>query len=312
MDSIDSNVDLELIAAFIDGRLSGEERARAVKLLADSDEALELYASTLRQQQDVPDAKVVPIVQARRYRQWKVLVPVAAAAAAVLAIVPTLVSRGGQAVMATQYATELTQDPRFAGALGAGWEQRVWPVTRGGASAREPGGTRRGSPLESRLSFRLGVRSVDLQVALRRADTALAGRLTSEVLELLPGIGFSESVAASYTELRSRLATDPSARSVDRASRAERDLRDLLDPPSFALGQWAGAAELAARTGDTSFFESKLSTRFTRSATADSTLAAEDAAAVRRIAMLTKQKLGVQELDEVHGLLQGIIQRRGG
>ena len=61
MDSIDSSQDLELIAAFIDGRLSAEERARAMKLLADSDEALELFASALRHQADAPDVKVVPI-----------------------------------------------------------------------------------------------------------------------------------------------------------------------------------------------------------------------------------------------------------
>ena len=68
MDSIDASVDLELLAAFIDGRLSGEERARAVKMLADSDEALEVFASALREQRAPSPAvvKVVPITTARR------------------------------------------------------------------------------------------------------------------------------------------------------------------------------------------------------------------------------------------------------
>ena len=93
MDSIDSSQNLELIAAFIDGRLSAEERARAMKLLADSDEALELFASALRHQADTPDVKVIPIATARRWRQWRVIAPVAAAAVLAIVVVPTLVRR---------------------------------------------------------------------------------------------------------------------------------------------------------------------------------------------------------------------------
>src|SRR5678815_6160071 len=97
MDSIDSNDDLELIAALIDGRLSGEERARAMKLLADSDEALELFASTLRHESATPDVSVVPITRARRWRQWKTMVPLAAAAGLAIVVVPKVVGRGPQA-----------------------------------------------------------------------------------------------------------------------------------------------------------------------------------------------------------------------
>ena len=72
---------------------------------------------------------------------------------------------------------ELTQDPRFTGGLRPGWDQR-WAVTRGGESPLDAPGTRpAGSAQESRLAFRLGVRSVDLQIALPRGDTALAGTL---------------------------------------------------------------------------------------------------------------------------------------
>ena len=318
MNSIDSNVDLELIAAFIDGRLSGEERTRAVKLLADSDEALELFASTLRQQQqDAADVKVVPIATARswrqtarRWRQWKVMVPVAAAA--VLAILPTLVGRGPQAVLASEYAMELTQDPHFAGGLRAGWEQRGWAVTRGGGSSREAPGTQRaGSAAESRLAFRLGVRSVDLQIALRRGDTALADRLTGEIFETVKSVAFLDPVAASYAELRSRLATEGPARSIDRASGVEHELRDLLPSPSFAFGQWVGAAVLAAQTGDASFFESRAGMRFLRSTSPADSLTAEDTEALRSIDARVKQGLTDRALDEVHGVLQTVVQRRG-
>jgi hypothetical protein len=309
MDPIDSNLDLELIAAFIDGRLSGEERARAVKLLADSDEALELFASTLRQQQDTADVKVVPIATARRWRQWKVIVPLAAAA--VLAILPTLVGRGAQAALASEYAMDLTQDPHFASGLRAGWEQRGWAVRRGGGSLREvPGARQVGSALESKLAFRLGVRSLDLQVALLRRDTALAGRLTSEVLETLNAVAYTDPVAARYTGLKSRLATDAVERSIERASDAERELRKLLDAPSFAFGQWVGAADLAAQTHDAAFFQSKYGTRLVRSTIPGGGLAAEDTEALRSIDGRTTQGLTDQELDDMHKVLQTIIRRR--
>ena len=50
MDSMDSNPDLELIAAFIVGRLSAEESARALKLLATYDESLEIFTGALQDQ----------------------------------------------------------------------------------------------------------------------------------------------------------------------------------------------------------------------------------------------------------------------
>ena len=162
MKSIDPNVDLELIAAFIDGRVSGEDRERAVKLLAESDEALEILAHATREHEARSDIKVVPIARPPRWRQWKVVVPVLAAAGIAIVTVPRLANRQPQAVLANQYAMELARDPRFTTGLREGWEQRGWAVTRGAGAVREAAGTRQaGSPQESRLAFRLGVRTLD-------------------------------------------------------------------------------------------------------------------------------------------------------
>ena len=309
MDSMDTNADLELLAALIDGRLSGEERARAMKLLAESDEALELFANAVRAQ-PAPEAKVVSISAARRWVQWKVVAPIAAAAALASVMLPRLLGPGVNGVLATQLAMELTKDPGFPGALHEGWEQRGWTVTRG--VPRETGTARTGSPMESKLAFRLGVRSLDLQVALRRADTSLAGRLTNEMLETLVAVGFSDLVAARYTELKSGLATDPLARSIERASRAERELRDLLASPSFVFGQWAGAADLAAQAHDTSFFESRHGTRFIRSTIPAESLSAEDTEVLRLIDARMGHGLNDREADSVHADLQTVIRRHGG
>src|SRR5437763_11641834 len=105
MDPINTNLDLELLAALADGRLSGEERARAVRMLADSDEALELFANTVRDLR-VPDVKVVSITSARRWRQWKIALPIAAAAAIAVVMVPRLVGPSKQAGLANEYAME--------------------------------------------------------------------------------------------------------------------------------------------------------------------------------------------------------------
>jgi len=322
MDSMHTNTDLELLAALLDGRLSGEERARAVKLLADSDEALELFASSVREQnagtlgeQHAPEPKVVPISAAHPWRRWKgrILVPLAAAAVLASIMITRLVGSGGMGVLANEYAMELSRDPRFSGGLREGWEQRGWAVNRGVAVSRPPAGTpRAGGRVESKFAFRLGVRTVDLQVALGRGDTVLAGSLTNEIIEMLNAIGFSEAVAASYTELRSRLATDPLPRSIERASSAERELRDLLGASSsFAFGQWADAADLAAQAHNASFFESRYGTRSIRSMVPADSLGKDDTEALRSIDAHISQGLSDPALEGVHADLQKVIARRG-
>jgi hypothetical protein len=306
MDPTDSNDDLEVLAALADGRLSGAERERAIKLLADSDEALELFANTLRDQPTAtPVATVVPITSARRWRQWRVMVP-AAVAAALAFVAPRLAQLGGSRALANQFATELVRDPRFAGGLREGWEQPVWAVTRGGDLPRET--PQAGSPAESRLAFRLGVRTVDLGIALRRGDTPIAVRLADEMIVTLRGIGSSGLVATRYAELKSGLATDPLARSIDRASQNERELRELLPPP-FVYGQWARAANLAAQIGDKSFFESDYGTRFIRAEMPEGSLSEEDEKALRSVDEWVNRGLDDRALEEIHNSLQEVIRQ---
>lgn len=313
MKSIDSNVDLELIAAFIDGRVSGEDRVRAVKLLAESDEALEILAHATREHEARSDIKVVPIARPPRWRQWKVIVPVLAAAGIAIVTVPRL-NRQPQAVLANQYALELARDPRFTTGLREGWDQRGWAVTRGAGAVREAVGTRQaGSPQEARLAFRLGVRTLDLQVALLRGDTALAGILTGEITAILNSILYADPVAVAYNQLKSQLTTATRAQLIERASNAERELRDLLNAPSFEYGQWVAAAELAAKTHDASFFESGHGTEFIRSTSKPGALVAADSDALRRIdATRARQGFDDRGLDDVHEVLQNIIRIHGG
>jgi hypothetical protein len=309
MHSTESNVDLELIAALIDGRAAGEDRARAMKLLADSDEALELFALALRQRQSMPDFRVSPIVTRRRWRQWKVVVPIAAAAGLAIALVPMLRNRGASPSLAREYAMELGRDSRVVGGLRAGWEHRQWVENRGVGPNREGSGARQPGDAQTGLAFRMGVRSVDLQLALQLGDTALAGRLIDEIVETLNSVALSATVAARYAALRSGLASDPRAKSVDRASDAERQLREHVASAPFAFGEWVGAAELAARTHDASFFEAARGARFIQSIDG---LSADDREAIRSVDARLKQGPTDRALDDVDVMLQRIIQRTGG
>lgn len=313
MDSTDSNVDLELIAALIDGRLAAEDRARAMKLLANQDDALEIFAQATRES-EVSEAKVVPISSARRWRQWKVLVPVAAAAGLAIVVVPRMMNRGAAAASASEYAMELGRDPHFASGLREGWEQRAWSVTRGGDSFRERGGgvAHVASRLDSTIAFRLGARSLDLQVALSRGDTTVASRITAEILDGLKAMSYSEPVVETYTGFQSQLGTSTLAQSIARAADAERAMGRIVPAAPFAFGQWTAAAELAARVHDASFFQSASGRRFTRSASTEGSLSPEEAEALRKIDARIQQGLSDHAFNEIHENLQTIIRHRGG
>ena len=72
MQSSENDIDLELIAALIDGRLAGAERQRAIELVSSSEAALEIYTDALRVQADLAPEKVVALVPRREAgtRRW--------------------------------------------------------------------------------------------------------------------------------------------------------------------------------------------------------------------------------------------------
>src|SRR5215204_1243142 len=80
-------VDLELIGALMDGRLTGAERERAIKLLGESEAAFEIYTDAVRARADLE--KVVPI-KPWLDKRLLVGVPAAAAAALLVAVLPSI------------------------------------------------------------------------------------------------------------------------------------------------------------------------------------------------------------------------------
>jgi hypothetical protein len=286
--------DLELLAALMDGRLSGAERERAMKLLAEDDAAFKTYVEALRVDTDVPER--TPVARTL----WRV-VPLAAAAGLLIAVLPRTQGWWGPDPLpqtAAAIARPLTQRADLAGALGTEWDRRPWSVVRGGPSRL----------VDSAIAFRLGVRAVDLEVALATADAARAGRLAGEILASLAGVPFSDAVRADYAALRIQIAGGtPRNTLLAIAARAERAMEEFLRSPSFAFGRWVGAGELAARTRSAAFFASDGTTRFLESA-AD---AGSDAEALRRISDLVRDGVTDEEFDRVGEIFRSVLQRRG-
>ena len=187
---------------------------------------------------------------------------------------------------------ELAQNPRFAGGLRDGWEQRGWPVTRGGAARcarnawRAEGGIRARIPARCAIRRSAG-RSPPRRHRARRPDDQRG-------LETLKAVEFTDLVAASYTELKSKLAIDPVARSLDRASAADVSSPIYSASPSYEFGQWVGAADVAAQMHDASFLESRHGTRFIQSALPAGSLTAEDVEALRAIDARVSQSGGAK------------------
>jgi hypothetical protein len=314
MNTADEKTDLDLIAAFIDGRLAPVERERTLQLLARDEAAFDIFADAVRVQGSEADTKVIPIDTRRSLgslKPWTVLVPAAAAAAAVLliAVLPRLRPGGGSIAGAPNAAVivaQLEQQPSgLRMVAGPGWEQRDWSVTRGGTS----------SLAESARDFRLGVREVDLQVAVAMDARQLADRLVAEMMGWIAAIQFSEPVASRYTDVRARLAgNEPRDRLVAEASDAEAGLGQLLNSFWFVLGKWCVGAELAARGRQGAFFQSQLTAGVIKDALEGgrAKLDAEDAATLRQAAALARPGVADEDFDRVRERLRALIKRHGG
>ena len=306
-------VDLELIAAFIDGRLTGAERERAVTLLGNSEAAFEIYADALRARADLGEAKdegnVIPIDKARSRKAfaWRTIGSVAAAAVLMIAVLPSIRARRDRDLLAAstaEIALPLTQRKDLASALPPGWEERNWTVYRGAVGS---------SLVDSTTAFRLGVRATDLHVALASGDTERAGRIAGEVLELLQSLELADVPRADYVDMRSRLTSGQAAeRVLASALGAERDLGDLLDSRWFDYGKWFAAGEIAARAQSASFFASPKTARFLDRSIERGNLASSDVELLRQVAELADQGVSAQDFDTIRQRFAELIRRHGG
>jgi len=174
-----SGRDLETIAAFIDRRLSAEERRAFMRRLDTEEELYEVFVETVRYRDQSAAGQAEVAEHPSSSRRWPLLA--AAAAIVVVAVTPVVLLN----LPAGRYAPRLVADGRLAPALDDGWLEKGWSTMRGPA----PGTG------EFDTAFRLGVRQVDLaDDPNRRAGTTVClqglgrGILELSRLTVLAGI----------------------------------------------------------------------------------------------------------------------------
>ncbi len=236
-----SSQDLERIAAFIDRRLSPEERREFMARLDAEEQLYEVFVETVRYR-DQRTGRPAEVIDhpAGRWR-WRQLAAVAALLAAAITPVVLLNLPGGR------YAPSLVADGLLATVLEEEWYVKSWSVMRGPAPGTD----------EFDTAFRLGVRQVDLEVALRLGRVEDATYLTHEIESLLDSLTLAEVMQIYYAEVR-QLADEPE-RALVRAEESDAQLRAFLGEAGavYDLGQWAEAGVLAARGGNTDLLASR-------------------------------------------------------
>lgn len=308
MREIHPQFDPEVIAALIDGRLAGEAREQAIQQLAESEAAFEAFAETLRARAEeetgrsavAEPAAAAPVVPLRP-RWARAARPLAVAAVLLLllggpAAVFLIQRDAGPAPAGRLLAPVIERNP----VLAQGWSERAWTVTRGGPSRL----------VEPSLAFRLGVRTVDLHLALALGDTGQAQVFLGEMAGWLAEVELSQLVQARYARLREQLASGGSTDALALAAEAERSLEELLDSPSFRLGRWTEAALLAARQGVPDPFESGRAVRFLERQAAEHSGATAEA--LRQIAELIRDGVDQSEYPELERQLFDVIAANAG
>jgi hypothetical protein len=275
----DRHPSLEAVAAFVDGRLAGEERRRMVEHLAHCDDCHELMSETvllMRESADSTEAEDgsgtvaedidAPSVPGRllrpppgRFRRALPLVAALAAAAVVALLVWTpagdLILRRGGATVAVDdlVATLPAADPRVGDTLqGILEDNHGWIVLLGPGPAPSE---------EQERAFQAGVLTSELQTALAGGDKDKARQLLYGFDRVL-GEGVSP-LLRYYADIRELLASAPTADllalNVTADSLLAPDPRDdypgYVDGTFYLLGKWAGAGQLAVAAGRLDWFD---------------------------------------------------------
>lgn len=270
-------LDLEELAAYVDGRLTGERKTRVEEILVRDEDAYEIFLGTVafEEASAEPSAPAEPVRLVRPWLQssWRAagaLVAAALVAGALGVLLQwALFDRGP---VAGPQSAELAP----SAALPKEWHHPVWPNLRGGGE-------------NDQSAFRLGIRVFDLHVALGASDRALAKRLVPTIESLAKQAGASSALGL-YSDLATKIGrndvTDEELE--DLAEQREADLAESLALTRFDLGRFAEAGRLAALAEDAEVFERRAFRRYLKQAIEDPTN--EDIAAnLRAIEKLLEQ-----------------------
>lgn len=306
MNEFDPCPEPEVLAAFIDGRLAGEERRRVVEHLDACGDCYELFSATLRFQGEA-ESRGRLLGRGRFPAQRWVWAAAAAAVLLVLAALPLLRlgpdrlaprpdAEGASLVADLTSSIEVADRTALARAL-----RRALP---GGELGFAPE-----RPTRETTAFRAGTWLVEIRVAARVRDSGAASRALDALAQTLAAGGLG-------TKLEEPLAAAAVAAREGRFSELERDaveleaaLRELLEPSVLAFGAWAEAGRLAASVGDREFFRSDPFRSSGADAGAQRLAQGADASVAEIRALAGDGEVEPDELARLRSVLQDLVAR---
>jgi hypothetical protein len=291
----------EALAAFVDGRLSGDPRAQVMAHLDRCRDCYEVFAETVRfQGAEEPRGRVV---RSSRFGapQW-VWWTAAAAAVLVVAIVAPVIWEDLGLGGTDGEGEVLLSSAELAATLGS-----AGPASSADASGLLAGGFAfAGGAGPREAAFRAGVRLMDLAAAARGLELDGAGEALEGLARLLADAGLDRVLEDDLDAAREAVA-EADALALERAvGRLEAGAEGALDPFHLALGKWAEAGRLAAASGETALFRSPAFVGFLE-ALGKRDLQEPSAEAVRRVEELAAGELGPAELRALERTLGGLI-----
>jgi hypothetical protein len=255
-------IDPETLAAFLDGTLSASDRERLLRAAAQGgvayDQLIEaqalLYDGVARVEATrLPVAVTSDAVSEGRASNgarwwtrgaaWKLGAILAAASIAGILVQRAVGSPDASPTAGTvRHVMALAAGANPDSAFGAGWHQIDWSITRGASQSSADDGV---------YAFRLGVRFVDLAVALSSNDTSTR-RILSQTLVALASNAEIGSPVAGRIEALSAASGRPTVAEV---SSVGDDLRTLVNHPvAYDAAVWTESARAGARANQTEFF----------------------------------------------------------
>ncbi len=231
--------DLEDLAAYMDGRLSGDKKARVEERLLRDEDYYEVFMETSRFQQEEAGEKA-EVRNLFRRRSWK-LAAIALPAAAALAAVTFTVLRSDNDPTAGEWVADLDAKAIIQADR---WDRPDWTRFRGP-----------GDPFtREQIAFRLGATAVHLQLALAAEDGGTAQSLSAQIQRWS-----RDSDLFIASDEYKRLSELPEDTELGQLTVAAAKAEDLLttefaagseEARRFRIAKWSEAGRLAALGGD--------------------------------------------------------------
>ncbi|MGB5163537.1 MAG: hypothetical protein WBQ27_20690 [Thermoanaerobaculia bacterium] len=297
--------EIEQLAALLDARLGGKEREQVVEHLNQCEACYEIFAETLRfKQEETESGRLIEHPATRRRFTWAAASMAAAAVLALIVALPLWYLQRFAApgdFAAYRLADRLVAGSEAAALMNHTYSGDGWSRTRGFGALLN----------ERQRAFRLGVRTIDLEIALRTSDGERAERLLHELADMASDLPLPEMILVSYNDLVERLELGEAPESlVDRSTGAASLVDDAAASPYYALGQWAEAGLLAASSGDAEFFRQRAVRRFSRDLEA-ADLPEELHGPLSRISLRLEQRVDHDDLEPLIEAFAQLIELGG-